>query len=98
MAAVVAERDADPVRGPVLVNRPGGGEAEWARAHFRKTGAPPTIYGYSSTPLASEPRISDLTTRSSRTGHSCGEAFRGLMIAGQALDGRRGQRREGEVA
>lgn len=30
MAAVLAERKADPVRGPVLVNRPGVGEAEWS--------------------------------------------------------------------
>lgn len=30
MAAVLAEREADPVRGPVLVNRPGVGEAEWS--------------------------------------------------------------------
>lgn len=29
MAAVIAERLADPVRGPVLMNRPGVGEAEW---------------------------------------------------------------------
>ena len=28
MAAVLAEREADPVRGPVLVNRPGVGESE----------------------------------------------------------------------
>jgi hypothetical protein len=30
MAAVLAEREADPVRGPVLVNRPGVGESEWS--------------------------------------------------------------------
>ena len=30
IAAVLAEREADPVRGPVLVNRPGVGEAEWS--------------------------------------------------------------------
>jgi len=30
MAAVIAERESDPVHGPVLVNRPGVGETEWA--------------------------------------------------------------------
>lgn len=30
MAAVMAERDADPVAGPMLVNRPGVGESEWS--------------------------------------------------------------------
>jgi hypothetical protein len=29
MAAVIAEREADPVGGPSLANRPGVGEAEW---------------------------------------------------------------------
>ena len=30
IAAVLAERAADPVNGPVLINRPGVGEAEWS--------------------------------------------------------------------
>jgi hypothetical protein len=30
MAAVIAEREADPVGGPVLMNRPGVGEADWS--------------------------------------------------------------------
>jgi hypothetical protein len=30
MAAVIAAREADPVGGPVLMNRPGVGEAEWS--------------------------------------------------------------------
>ncbi|HEX7948876.1 MAG TPA: hypothetical protein VF494_00900 [Candidatus Limnocylindrales bacterium] len=30
MAEVIAERESDPVRGPVLMNRPGVGEAEWS--------------------------------------------------------------------
>lgn len=30
MAAILAEREADPLGGPVLVNRPGVGEAEWS--------------------------------------------------------------------
>jgi hypothetical protein len=29
-AVVIAEREADPVHCPVLMNRPGVGEAEWA--------------------------------------------------------------------
>jgi hypothetical protein len=30
MAAVIAEREEDPMRGPLLINRPGVGEAEWS--------------------------------------------------------------------
>ncbi len=30
IAALIAEREADPQSGPVLMNRPGVGEAEWA--------------------------------------------------------------------
>jgi hypothetical protein len=30
IAAVIADREADPVNGPILVNRPGVGEAEWS--------------------------------------------------------------------
>ena len=30
MAAIIAEREEDPMRGPVLINRPGVGEAEWS--------------------------------------------------------------------
>jgi hypothetical protein len=29
MAAVIAERDRDPIGGPILLNRPGVGEGEW---------------------------------------------------------------------
>jgi hypothetical protein len=29
MAGVIAEREADPINGPILVNRPGVGEEEW---------------------------------------------------------------------
>jgi hypothetical protein len=30
MAAVIADRETDPVNGPILVNRPGVGEMEWS--------------------------------------------------------------------
>ncbi len=30
MAEAIAQREADPARGPVLMNRPGVGEAEWS--------------------------------------------------------------------
>ena len=30
MAAVIGQREADPAGGPILVNRPGVGEAEWS--------------------------------------------------------------------